>query len=105
MLLVGQSTARPNWVPKPICYAYAVRSCPGPCCLGIESFELAKDLVEWEGDEYIADLLSYWAWDDAAGLQDTVDDISDPEIHASAEAALEAHSSDPSTRSMTIGNR
>ena len=63
---------------------------------GIEALELARELVEWEGEEYVAELLSYWAWDDADGLQDSLDDISDPEIRASAEAALEARSADPS---------
>ncbi len=63
---------------------------------GIEALELARELVEWEGEEYVAELLSHWAWDDADGLQDSLDDISDPAIRTSAEAALEARSADPS---------
>lgn len=63
---------------------------------GIEALELANNLVDWEREEYISELLSHWAWDDTVGLQDSLGDISDPEIRASAEAALEAQSDSPS---------
>ena len=55
---------------------------------GVEAVELASDLRDREREEYLASILWRWVDYDATGLHDSLSNISDPEIRASAAAAL-----------------
>lgn len=55
---------------------------------GVEAVELASDLRGPDRDKYIASILWNWVDFDAKGLHDSLSNIADPEIRASAAASL-----------------
>ncbi|MXW55085.1 MAG: hypothetical protein F4X44_12435 [Gammaproteobacteria bacterium] len=55
---------------------------------GVEAVELASDLRGRDREKYLASTLWRWVDFDATGLHDSLSNISDPEIRASAAAAL-----------------
>ena len=55
---------------------------------GVEAIELASDLRGRDREKYLTSILWRWVDFDATGLHDSLSNISDPEIRASAAAAL-----------------